>query len=97
MTVANLAGVRPEKTYYVYILECRANTLYCGIAIDVQARFAAHKSGKGARYTRAFPPTRILASVVCGNRSEAQKAEYAIKQLSASSKRAFCKQHGVAP
>ena len=28
------------------------NTLYCGIARDVLARFNEHKNGTGAKYTR---------------------------------------------
>ena len=76
--------------WFVYVLECHDGTLYTGVAVDVQARFAAHASGKGARYTRAHPPARVLASFECAGRSEALKREVAIKRLTAAQKRALC-------
>ena len=76
--------------WFVYVLECRDGTLYTGVAVDVQARFDAHARGKGARYTRAHPPARVLASFACAGQSEALKREAAIKRLSAAQKRALC-------
>jgi len=72
--------------WFVYLIECRGGSIYTGIAIDVAARYAAHCSGEGARYTRAHPPLRLLASVAYPDRSSALKAEYRIKQLSAAEK-----------
>ena len=46
--------------YYVYILQTRDNTLYCGIARDVQKRFREHLEGRGAKYTRAHKPEKIV-------------------------------------
>lgn len=74
-------------TWYVYLLECRGGAIYTGIAIDVEARFAAHASGRGARYTRAHPPVRILARFPHPDRATASRAEAAIKRLSAGDKR----------
>jgi putative endonuclease len=76
--------------WFVYILECTDGSLYTGIAVDVEARFAAHAAGKGARYTRAHPPQRVLASFTHPDRSSASKAEAAIKRLNAKAKRALC-------
>ena len=76
--------------WFVYVLECRDGTLYTGVAVDVQARFAQHAAGKGAKYTRARPPRRVLASFECADRSQAQQREAAIKRLSAAQKRALC-------
>ena len=76
--------------WFVYLIECRDGSLYTGIAVDVDARYAAHARGKGARYTRAHPPARLLARFEYPNRSSALKAEYAIKQLSPAAKRALC-------
>ena len=73
----------------VYLIECRDGSIYTGIAIDVSARYAAHAAGKGARYTRAHPPARLLGTVEYPDRSSALKAEYRIKQLSAAAKRVF--------
>lgn len=76
--------------WYVYIIECRDGSLYTGIATDVERRYAAHVAGKGARYTRSHPPSRLLARFEYPGRAEASKAEYAIKQLTPARKRALC-------
>ena len=39
--------------WYVYMLRCEDGSLYTGIASDVEKRFAMHKSGHGAKYTRS--------------------------------------------
>ncbi|HEY6774238.1 MAG TPA: GIY-YIG nuclease family protein [Oxalicibacterium sp.] len=77
-------------TWFLYLIECCDGSIYTGIAVDVAARFAAHASGKGARYTRSHPPRRLLVIVAYPDRSSALKAEYAMKQLSAADKRRFC-------
>jgi putative endonuclease len=76
--------------WYVYIIECRDGSLYTGIATDVERRYAAHVAGKGARYTRSHPPSQLLARFEYPDRAGASKAEYAIKQLTPSRKRALC-------
>ena len=80
--------------WYVYLIECRGGSIYTGIAIDVAARYAAHVAGKGARYTRAHPPKRLLAAFEYPDRSAASTAEYRIKQLTARGKRALCRSKG---
>ena len=42
--------------WFLYLIECADGSLYTGIATDVEARFAKHASGKGARYTRSRKP-----------------------------------------
>ncbi len=76
--------------WYLYLLECENGSIYTGIAVDVEERFKKHLSGKGARYTRANPPKKILATMKYRNRSLASKAEYATKCLSAEEKRSLC-------
>lgn len=77
-------------TWYLYLIECAGGRIYTGVTVNVAARYQAHLSGKGARYTRAFPPQRLLASQTFSNRSAAQQAEFQIKRLSAAAKRAYC-------
>lgn len=82
----------PQKkpmTWYLYLLECRGSRLYAGIAKDPQARFQAHATGQGAKFTRAFPPIRLLGSSAYPDRSTASSAEYAIKRLPRDRKLAF--------
>lgn len=74
-------------SWFVYLLECRNGAIYTGIAVDVDQRFAAHVAGRGARYTRANPPIRILARFPYPDRSSASRAEAAIKRLDPGAKR----------
>jgi DNA-binding protein HU-beta len=75
-TRANLTTV-----WHVYLIECADDSLYTGIAIDVDRRFAEHISGKGGRYTRSHTPVRLVASCAVGSRSQALRTELAIKRL----------------
>ena len=70
-----------NSLWHLYLLECEDGSLYTRITTDVDRRFSQHLSGKGARYTRAHPPRRLLASVLIGSRSEALKAELGLKAL----------------
>ena len=38
-------------TWYVYILECKDQSLYTGITDNLKRRFKEHKSGKGSKFT----------------------------------------------
>lgn len=69
------------------MIECEDGSIYTGIAIDVESRFQAHASGKGAKYTRAHKPRELLLAVRYPDRSIASKAEYEFKKLSAKQKR----------
>ena len=75
------------KPWFLYLLECDGNRLYTGITVDVEARFRAHSEGRGAKFTRAYRPLRILMAQRYETRSEASKAEYAVKRLSPEAKR----------
>lgn len=75
--------------WFLYLIECIDGSIYTGISTDVAARYAAHVRGKGARYTRAHPPARLLASVGYPDRSSALKAEYRIKRLTPVAKRSL--------
>lgn len=80
--------------WYVYLIECRDGSVYTGIATDVARRYAEHAAGKGARYTRAHPPLRLLAQFEHRDRASASRAEHVIKQLSPARKRALCADPG---
>ena len=69
------------KQWCVYILRCRDSTLYTGITDDFEKRLAAHRSGKGAKYTRGRAPLEPVYYEACEDHSSALKREYAIKQL----------------
>jgi putative endonuclease len=83
------------RPWFLYLIECRDGSIYTGVALNVLARYAIHEKGRGAAYTRSHPPKRLLTIVRFPSRSEALKAEYAMKRLSAEEKRAFCRRHGL--
>ncbi len=66
--------------YYVYMLLCRGGVYYTGLAADVEKRYRQHLSGKGAKFTRSYPPEAIAAVWRCGDKSTAARVEYAIKK-----------------
>ena len=75
-----------EKKYYTYILLTEDNSLYCGYTDDVERRFQAHMEGKGAKFTRAHKPVKIVYTKEFNTKSEAMKEEYRIKHLPRSEK-----------
>ncbi len=75
--------------WYLYLIECTNGALYAGITTDVEARYRAHESGRGAKYTRANPPVRLVGYREYADRSSALKAEWAIKQLPRHEKVAY--------
>ncbi|MBD9535603.1 GIY-YIG nuclease family protein [Stenotrophomonas sp. ATCM1_4] len=80
--------------WFLYLLECRDGSYYAGISTDVQARFQAHLAGKGARYTRAHPPLRVLGMRPYADRAAASRAEWQIKQLPRQHKLAWLERAG---
>jgi putative endonuclease len=68
------------------MLKCANGTLYTGWTDDVLSRVEAHNSGKGAKYTRANRPVKLVASWQFPSKSEAMKWEWKVKQLSRQEK-----------
>ena len=75
-----------EQTWKLYILRCGDDTLYTGITVDVAHRFAMHRSGKGAKYTRGRGPLELVYMEECGTHTEALRREIAVKRLSRQEK-----------
>ncbi|MGH8156545.1 MAG: GIY-YIG nuclease family protein [Rhodanobacter sp.] len=75
--------------WFLYLIECRNGAYYAGITNDLVARYRAHQAGKGAKFTRANPPVRLLASATYPDRASASRAEWAVKQLPRSRKFAY--------
>jgi putative endonuclease len=70
-----------SQAWWLYLLACQDGRTYAGIAIDVDARFKVHLSGKGARFTRSNRPLKILGAQSFATKSDALKAEAALKKL----------------
>jgi putative endonuclease len=81
---------------YVYLLWCGpppARTLYCGWTTDVARRLEAHRSGRGARYTRSRAPVELAAVLPMPDAGAARREEARIKRLSRLDKLALVEAH----
>ena len=78
-----------EQIWYLYILRCRDGSLYTGITTDVDKRFEAHCTGKGAKYTRGRGPLELVYREECGDHSAALKREIEVKKLQRQKKEAL--------
>ena len=76
-----------DKCWYLYILRCSDGTLYTGITTDVEARLEAHRSGKGAKYTRGRGPLELVYREQCEDHSHALKRELAVKSMTKEEKK----------
>ncbi len=72
--------------WYVYILRCGDGTLYTGITDDIPRRLAAHRAGKGAKYTRGRGPLELVYQERVPDKSAALRREAAIKRLKRAEK-----------
>jgi len=70
----------------LYLVRTAEGSLYTGVTTDVQRRFSEHenkdKKNKGAKALRGRGPLTLVFTTVVGNRSDALKLEYRVKQLS---------------
>ena len=73
-------------TWFVYLIQCADDTLYCGIALDVDARLNQHEQGKGAKYTRGRGPLVLVYAEACPTKADALRRERAIKRMRRSTK-----------
>lgn len=78
---------------YMYVLECADGTLYTGYTTDVERRLSTHNAGKGAKYTRARLPVKLLYQESFPSKQEAQSAEAYFKQKTRLQKLAYIKKH----
>lgn len=71
---------------YVYLLECNDKTLYCGWTNNLGKRIKTHNDGKGAKYTRARLPVKLVYFEEFESSVDAQKREYQIKRMTRAKK-----------
>ena len=71
---------------YVYILHCGDGSLYTGWTNDLDARLEAHRSGRGAKYTRSHLPVELAYCEEYVSREDAMRREWQIKQLTRTQK-----------
>ena len=71
----------------VYLVCCKDDSLYAGVALDVDRRLEEHREGKrGAKYLRGRGPLELMMKRELRDRSLALKVELRIKKLSRKAK-----------
>jgi putative endonuclease len=75
------------RMWFVYIVRCADRSLYTGIATDAHRRVDQHNCGRGARYTRARCPVRLVYLESAHDRGAALRREHEIKRMSPGEKR----------
>lgn len=84
--------------HYVYMIECINGSYYTGYTTNVKRRYQEHQKGSTTcRYTRSFPPKKLLASWEFPNRSMALKIESRIKKMSKAKKQQLIHQAHIIP
>jgi putative endonuclease len=68
-------------SFYVYIILCSDGSFYTGYTQNIDARARLHASGKGARYTRAHKPKKVVHVELFDSRGKAMKREREIKKM----------------
>lgn len=74
---------------YMYVVECRDGSYYTGYTTDVKKRVAVHNSGKGAKYTRARLPVKLIYVQGFDSKEEAMSAEVLLKRKKRVQKERF--------
>ena len=74
------------KVWFVYILRCKDGSLYTGITDNIEKRLAAHRSGKGAKYTKGRGPLTLHYVEQCETKGDALRHEMMIKGLKTKEK-----------
>ncbi len=81
------------QQWWVYMLRCADDSLYTGVTTDLVRRLDEHNgkhAGRGARYTRARRPVKLVWQEAGHDRGSALKREYELKQLSRREKLLLC-------
>ena len=93
--MSNNTFVADTKIWFTYILRCSDDSLYTGVALDIDKRLDQHNGidKNGAKYTQARRPVKLVYRESAISRSEACKREYAIKSLSKQQKETLIKRH----
>ena len=74
---------------FVYMLMCSDGSIYTGWTNDLERRTAAHKSGRGCKYTRSRLPVELIYQEEHETKKQAMSREWHIKRLSHSEKLAL--------
>jgi putative endonuclease len=79
--------------FFTYIVQCSSGSYYVGHTHNLAERIQDHNAGKGALYTSARRPVRLVYSEAHPNESEAIDRELQIKKWSREKKKALIEGH----
>ena len=74
--------------YYLYLLRCSDNSLYCGQTKDLQKRIQEHNfdNVKSAKYTKGKRPVKLVYFEKYKTINEVLKREFEIKKMTKEKK-----------
>ncbi|BDR56494.1 GIY-YIG nuclease family protein [Xylocopilactobacillus apis] len=79
--------------YYFYVVLCSNGAFYAGTTNNVENRIKAHNSGKGAKYTRAHRPVKLIYQETFPSKGEALSFELKFKRFNRQKKENYLKNH----
>lgn len=86
-------NTKKSKEHFIYILQTKDGRYYTGYTIDLKRRLDQHKSGKGAKFTKAFGVQKLLYHEKLPDKSSALKREIQIKRWPKKKKQALIHQN----
>lgn len=80
--------VNKGEAMFIYIIECQDDSLYTGVAKDIEKRLKEHyfQEKQSAKYTKSHQMKNLKALWHSETKQNAMKLEYQIKRLSRSKK-----------
>jgi len=73
--------------YYIYLIRCSDNTLYCGQTKDLKRRIEEHNSNNSkSKYTRSRRPVKLVYFEKFKTINEVLKREFEIKKMTKTKK-----------
>lgn len=80
--------------YYLYLLRCSDNSLYCGQTKDLERRVKEHNSDNStSKYTRTRRPVKLVYFEKYKTINEVLKREFEIKKMTKTKKEALVKKN----
>ena len=70
-----------DREWFFYMLRCKDDSIYSGIALDVAERLKKHNNGTGARYTAVHRPAVLIYWERLNSVSAAMRRETQVKKL----------------
>lgn len=83
LVLLSVPGAYFMPIYFVYMVRCADDSLYCGITTHPARRLRQHNGelSGGGRYTRSRRPVRFVACRTCADKGEALSLEARLKKL----------------